>query len=120
VNLTRLALADALGGPAPKSPPEARRAAWANEPFAVRAIARAFAERKAERSALLGLARPTRMGFAYLTWADPLPFLHVLRTALARRAPSTPPSARPSPLEAPPGFRGGARHTAQPRAAAWR
>jgi predicted ATP-grasp superfamily ATP-dependent carboligase len=103
VNLTRLALVDALGGPAPKSP-EARRAAWVNEPFAVRAVARAFAERKTERAALLGLARPARLGFAYLAWADPLPFFDVLRTALTRRVTSTPPSARPSRLGARPGF----------------
>lgn len=103
VNLTQLALADVLGRPTPKSPPKARRAAWVNEPFALRAVARAFAERKAERTALLGLARQARMGFAYLAWADPLPLLEVLRAALARRAPSTPPSARPSRLEARPG-----------------
>ncbi len=105
VNLSRLALEDALGLPA-SAAPRARQAVWIHEPVAAQALRAAFAERRPERwhvRHLLGVRR--RVAFAHFHWTDPLPFagfvLALVRrlasaVVLPRRGPSRSGKARPA------------------------
>jgi predicted ATP-grasp superfamily ATP-dependent carboligase len=75
VNLTRLAVEDALGLPA-RATGRVREAVWINEPFAILALHQAFAQRKAERRGLRRLFTALRsIAFGYFAGTDPLPLL---------------------------------------------
>ena len=84
VNLSRIALRDALGLPAPARV-RPRGAVWINEPFALLALREAFARRKPERRTLRGLLTAfRRVGFAYFAIADPRPWLNLVWLQLRR------------------------------------
>lgn len=84
MNLSRLALQDALGTPTPATGPF-RGAVWINEPFAIHALRAAFAERKPERRTLRKLLRARRLpAFAHFAWSDPLPFFGFAQVGLRR------------------------------------
>jgi predicted ATP-grasp superfamily ATP-dependent carboligase len=97
VNMTRLALQDALGAPV-VARTRPRGAVWINEPFAILALREAFARRKPERRTLRRLFTALRsVAFAYFSWADPLPFLDFARASLQRlRGASAAPAGRPA------------------------
>jgi predicted ATP-grasp superfamily ATP-dependent carboligase len=102
VNMTRLALEDALGRPTVATCP-ARSAVWINEPFAVLAVREAFARRKPERRTLRRLFTSRRpVAFAHVRWTDPFPFvallwenLRRLGASLLRRTPPVQPPEGP-------------------------
>ncbi len=83
VNLSRLALDDARGVPAPSRAPVGRRATWIEDRMAVLAVIRGLRERdfppRTFRSAL-----SWRMVFSTFSFADPLPTLYYLRKFVAR------------------------------------